>query len=640
MTRSELLRTPDRFALRVVTGAIVACAALTPIAPEVVTAQDITPRDARIDSLETQIAASSGPDRIDALVKLGRLVLSTDPARTMALASTALVEAEAAGDSAGIGRALALRSVQQYFAGEYEAALAGYQRGLDASTAAGDAYTQALILNDMGTLEKKLGDLDEALELFEHGLSVARAASDSSQIANSMNNMGIVYDVRGELDRAMELFEASADIKERLGDLDGLTYNLDNMGMVSSRQGRYERAEAYFLRAADIRRDLGDDRGHGIVLNNIGEMYLLRDDHDRALPYFERALEIAQATSYADFEQYIHGKISEVHTALGDYRTALEWFRSGTALKDSLFNEARNRQLTELQTEYETEQKEQTIALQEARIAAQQADLQRNYVLLGALVLLTGLIAVAYYLRKTREQLRIREAEMNASIASQERERRRIAQDLHDGLGQLITTARLHVHPDADAPRAPLPGTAPPAAPGSRDGVSDEMLREMHREVRNIAFNLMPVTLVRNGLVQAVDELGRRAAESGSLCVKVQSHGFDRRSPEYWEIALYRIVQEWLSNVLQYASAEHVDIQITGHEDEIILMVEDDGIGLDVEKLRSSSGSGWSNIQSRARQIDGVVHIDSNPRAGGTTFILRTPVPVEETVRTATTTRV
>lgn len=598
-------------------------------------AQQADARAIRIDSLETRIAASSGSDRIDPLVKLGRLVLSTDPARTMELASTALAEAEAAGDSAGVGRALALRSVQQYFGGEFEAALAGYQRGLDASMAAGDSYTQALILNDMGTLEKKLGDLDEALELFERGLSVARAAADSSQIANSMNNMGIVHDSRGEWDRAMELFEESAGIKERLGDLNGLTYNLDNMGMVSSRQGRYDQAEAYFLRAAEIRRDLGDERGYGIVLNNIGEMYLLKGDHERALPYFERALQIAQSTSYADFEQYIHGKISEVHAARGDHQAALEWFRSGTALKDSLFNEARSRQLTELQTEYETEQKEQTIALQ-------QADLQRSYLLLGALVLLTGLIAIAYYLHKAREQLRIREAEMNASIASQERERRRIAQDLHDGLGQLITTARMHVQSAPDEPRAPSSGTAPESVPGppsatrSRDGVSDEMLREMHREVRNIAFNLMPATLVRKGLVQAVDELGRRASESGSVSLNVQSHGFEGRQPEFWEIATYRIVQEWLSNVLQYASAEHIDIQITGHEDEIILMIEDDGVGLDIQTLRSSSGSGWSNIQSRARQIDGVVHIDSDPRAGGTTFILRTPVPAEESVVSST----
>ncbi|NNF03451.1 MAG: tetratricopeptide repeat protein, partial [Rhodothermales bacterium] len=463
-------------------------------------------------------------------------------------------------------------------------------------------------------------------------------------------NMGIVFDVRREWDRAMELFRESAGVKERLGDLDGLTYNLDNMGMVSSRQGRYDQAEAYFLRAADIRRTLGDERGYGIVLNNIGEMYLLKGDHNRALPFFERALEIARATSFADFEQYIHGKVSEVFEARGDHRAALTWYRSGTALRDSLFNESRNRQLTELQTRYETEKKEQTIALQEARIQAQQADIQRNYLLIGALVLLTGLIAIAYYLRKAREQLRIRQAEMNASIASQERERRRIAQDLHDGLGQLITTARMYVQPDragtsADSEDAGAAATSfdrttsgsghdRPARSSRTDGesgsgVSDEMLREMHREVRNIAFNLMPATLVRKGLAEAVDELARRTAESGSVSIHVQSHGFEGRCPEYWEIATYRIVQEWLSNVFRHASAGRIDIQITGHQDEIIVMIEDDGVGLNVDDLRTGSGSGWSNIQSRARQIDGVIHIDSDPRAGGTTFILRTPVPAD-----------
>src|SRR5690606_32862325 len=108
---------------------------------------------------------------------------------------------------------------------------------------------------------------------------------------------------------------------------------------------------------------------------------------------------------------------------------------------------------------------------------------------------------------------------------------------------------------------------------------------------------------------------------------------FPERLTELMEISLYRIIQEWTNNILKYSNATKVEIQLTGHEDELIVLIEDNGRGFDLRDLADGSGNGWKNICSRINLIKGVVDIDSSPTRMGTTLTLTVPrVSVEETV--------
>lgn len=575
--------------------------------PDPASAQTLLPSTAPVDSLEAVLETATGRDRAVALFELSRALTESDFDRAVEVIGEARSAALAAGDSLLASEYALINGQYRYGRGDYEPALAAFQDGLRLADAVEDRTQQARVLNEIGTLFRKQGDLDKAQEIFEDALARSREATSDFQEANSLNNLGIVYDNRGELERAMELFEESADMKEAMGDLDGLTYNLDNMGITSARMGQFEAAEGYFLRSAELREEQGNYRGYGVIMGNLAELMLMKGDRNAALSYLDTAIESAYATAFHDFRRHLYGVRATIYRDIGDFERALSAYEAMTVLKDSLFNEERSRQLQELQTRYETEKKEQTIALQAADLAEREAQLQRNYVLIALLLLAVTLLAVLVYWRRTREELRLKKAQMRASIASQEAERKRIARDLHDGLGQLISSVRLHAAESAGS-----------------------TLDEMHSEIRNISFNLMPETLMRQGVTAAVEELGYRLSAEGFYEVDVSA--FDVTRPaENVEVGLFRIVQEWLNNVSKYAGATRVDIQFVQHDDELVVMIEDDGRGFNTSKLARSTGHGWMNMTSRVQAMDGILHVDSQEGRPGTTFVIRIPM-VPETI--------
>jgi signal transduction histidine kinase len=148
----------------------------------------------------------------------------------------------------------------------------------------------------------------------------------------------------------------------------------------------------------------------------------------------------------------------------------------------------------------------------------------------------------------------------------------------------------------------------------------------MHREIRSIAFNLMPQTLVQHGLVPALKEMSERINNSGQIIIRVTSFDIPHRLTEVQEISLYRVIQEWINNIVKYSGARTIEVQLVGHDQEITITIEDNGEGFDTVMLDASTGNGWKNIRSRVNLIKGVVDIDSQPGRRTTTLILRVPL--------------
>jgi signal transduction histidine kinase len=137
------------------------------------------------------------------------------------------------------------------------------------------------------------------------------------------------------------------------------------------------------------------------------------------------------------------------------------------------------------------------------------------------------------------------------------------------------------------------------------------LLRDIQREIRNVAFNLMPQVLTNDGLIPAMQELTARITKSNQVTAEIKSFGVPERFNEVFEISLYRILQEWISNILKYATASEILIQVIAHDDEVIITVEDNGQGFDLQSFVQSKGNGWGNINTRLNLIAGTMDIDS-----------------------------
>ncbi|QKG58165.1 PAS domain S-box protein [Hymenobacter sp. BRD128] len=209
----------------------------------------------------------------------------------------------------------------------------------------------------------------------------------------------------------------------------------------------------------------------------------------------------------------------------------------------------------------------------------------------------------------TRLRLRQQQELLSAILSTQEEERRRIAEGLHNGVGQLLYGTRLHL--DALPPSA--------AVQASR-----LLLNEAIETTRSISFELTPSILEDFGLEVALQELVSRIP--ASLPVDLNLHGLAVPLPALLAIAVYRIVQELLNNVMKHAQAQEVFVQVSREENQLYLSVEDDGVGFDTGAETSLSGIGLAGIRTRVGLLGGTVSINSRP-GRGTGFFLQVPIP-------------
>lgn len=217
---------------------------------------------------------------------------------------------------------------------------------------------------------------------------------------------------------------------------------------------------------------------------------------------------------------------------------------------------------------------------------------------------------------KTAQKLLQQKEVLNAILKTQEEERKRISEALHNGLGQLLYAVKLNLeyYEHATAPRdnseeAQLTLTK-----------TQSLLAEAIKETRTISFELMPTILEDFGLETTLHDLVRRIENAG-LVIHCEVIGLQDRLNSALEMALYRIVQELLNNVIKHAQATQAVISLTRKKRHLILRVEDNGIGFDSSK-KVSQGMGLPSIRNRVKLLDGTLNFDSAPGRGTLLTIL------------------
>lgn len=192
-----------------------------------------------------------------------------------------------------------------------------------------------------------------------------------------------------------------------------------------------------------------------------------------------------------------------------------------------------------------------------------------------------------------------------AVLEAQELERKRIAEDLHDQLGSRLASVKLHFHAFKNGGQ------------GSSEFFTrgDKLLDEAVEEVREISHNLLSGILSKFGLVAALEDLKETLGSTKQLNFQLQVHYIDQRFDLMIEVGLYRIIQELVSNILKHARATEVILQLTRHDKDILVIIEDNGVGFD-QHQPNHSGIGLSNIYSRVEKLRGRISIDSQVDKG------------------------
>jgi signal transduction histidine kinase len=282
-----------------------------------------------------------------------------------------------------------------------------------------------------------------------------------------------------------------------------------------------------------------------------------------------------------------------------------------------------------LDAKYQAEKKETQISQLQSEKKIQQLSIQKkntlNYLLIGGAITLFIISLLSYrnYKQKQKiQQQRIADLETQqqltateAVLKGEEQERTRLAKDLHDGLGGMLSGIKYSFN----TMKGNLVMTPENAQAFER---SMDMLDSSIKEMRRVAHNMMPEALVKFGLDTALKDFCADINNSGALKISYQSIGLENIVLEQTTaITIYRIVQELINNTMKHAVAKTAIVQVTKTNNQLAVTVEDDGKGFDTSILRQSKGIGWSNIQNRVEFLKGNLDVQSEKEKGTSVHI-------------------
>ena len=338
---------------------------------------------------------------------------------------------------------------------------------------------------------------------------------------------------------------------------------------------------------------------------NKGKIFYFKKDFTAAISAFNESLDFAHEQKYQEYIYENYFAIYQCYQKTGNYKEAIYFYTKFSTTKDSVLNRGGIVAATELKNMYEAQIKEYEIAKLTA-VNKQKSTLNKILIGTALAIVFIGLLVYLNFLGRQKLQVaKITELEkdkqlltIDAMLKGQEEERSRIAKDLHDGLGGMLSGVKLsfvnmkeNMIMDADSVIS--------------FENSIKQLDNTIKELRKVAHNLMPEALVKFGLNKALADFCNAMQLASKIKIIFEPMGIERQLTNTADLYVYRIIQELINNALKHAAPNQILVQLTKTSDKILLTVEDDGKGFNKEILASAKGIGMKNLQQRIDYFKG-----------------------------------
>ena len=582
---------------------------------------------ARADSL-LRLLAASRPDtnRVEYLIQLAWDRTDDNPLAAIGYGRQSLALARQLRFATGECRSLLMLGWAFMRAGNYPTAVQTQLQAHRLAERVGFAGGIIHADNAIGYAYSEQGNYPAALHYYQRASALARARHDYVLLTPILGNIGQAWLNLARPDSARRYLREGYAADLRFRDRHSEIGDLSLLGDVEAGSGHAAEARAYYLQT--IVRAQGMPVSYALCRAYLGLARLagVARQSNQALAYGREALAASRRGGYAKGVFEASGYLAEVYRVRNNYPAAYRYLVAAGATRDSLFSQVKVAQLQALAFGEQMHQQE----LAEQRLTAAAARRQRLLLAsLAALAVAAGLTYLLLNRRRLRrevefaqERSQLERQQAAAVLAAEEAERRRIGADLHDGVGQLLTAAKLNLHALAEELRD---GT--PVGPQRLLAHALDVVDESFREVRDISHNLLPNALVKQGLARAVRDLLNKVASAGRLSIHLEVVGFDEgpRLAAALESVLYRVIQEVVQNIIKHAHATELTLHIVRRPTELCVLVEDNGVGFAPAALDSEAGIGLKNIATRVAFLGGRAEFDSAP-GRGTTGTLEVPL--------------
>ncbi|SFU27938.1 hypothetical protein SAMN05216480_101299 [Pustulibacterium marinum] len=480
-------------------------------------------------------------------------------------------------------------------------------------------------------------DFEQSRAYVEDYIIDVKKRNDPKMLSKAYRELGIIFYQTGKYPKeAVSFLRKATEQSKIVGDEYWVARNYQTLGATLSDYDttKIDSAIYYFDQALKVYKKLNQKSRLALLYLNYGVAYHKIGEYQKALEEFYKADTASLDEFKLAVKSYVPFYRKDTYLALGDYKAAYKDTELYHAIYDSIKEQDQKEKIKEFEVRYKTAEKELENQKLTSRIKVNNVLL---WALSGAIILLLIISFLIYKFiskkRKIAEQEKALETqkmqtvlkeqelhEIDVMLESQEKERQRIANDLHDSLGSLLSALKLNFNTLGRRE--------------SKDEVTkklykktEELINETYVQVRNISHLKNLGVMGKEGLLSAVKKMAEKMTVINRLEFKVIPFGLDERIESNLEITLFRIIQELCGNIIKHSEATEVNIYLTQHKnDHLNIMIEDNGKGFDIAILKEErSGIGLKNIERKVEQMGGTLTIDSAKNTG-TTIIIDIPL--------------
>jgi len=495
----------------------------------------------------------------------------------------------------------------QYLLGNYSEALSHYIAGLKLYEEVQEKLGISMSYNSLGNLYIDMGNDSLARQYYLASLKSAQEIGDKSGMAIGYGNIGLMYKDDGNYPEALINLFLAVNIYQEIGDKYGTENCFGNIGHTYSQQNNLPEALKYYFASLKIAQEIGDTLGMALSYSDIGIAYFNQHKTSDGRKWLKKCLDISKNLGKKDLIRQTYEKLAEIERQTGNYKMAYDYHINYSLYNDSLFNEKSKKLMTEMKEKYESEKKENEIALLNNEKEVQTLDLKKqklakNY-LIASLSLMTILSIFVYRNYRTKQKLKLQTL------------RNKIASDLHDDVGSTLSSISIFSQMAQQQSKEVIPmlETIGDSSRKMLDAMADivwtikpenDQFEKIILRMRSFAFELLGAKNI-DFEFQADDEVSNM-----KLSMEVRKN-------------LYLIFKEATNNLVKYSSADRAFFTIKKEASNLSMLIRDNGKGFDVANVKE--GNGLTNMKKRAKEIGAQFMIDSQP-GNGTTIQLKLAV--------------
>lgn len=522
-------------------------------------------------------------------------------------------------------------------------ALRHYEKSSDEN----DIKTISGIYVELYSIYGQWRDLDNMEKYARLALDNALKSGNPDELSAGLYSIAYTFEDRFRAENSRQMFRDSAEYyykqsiatllahEDRITNRNQLPFNALGLANLYSEfyPISYKDSARHYL---DIALDQGLKTNHYTVVTGVYGIlneYAQRENRwSDAEYYLNQAVAYQEKNPMPELETKIRlmEALAFVAEKNDDHPAALEYYKQYLSYYQQRFDNEKMVLGKELEVKYKTELNEQRLEMLEEQVAHRKK-LNFIYILLSVTIFIALVFLLIAYRQRSKtmkHQQLVHEMELknirqeheisllSAMIDGQENERARIARDLHDGLGGLLSGIKIELSG----------GTSDSAAPNTQELIRSSLNRidQAVDELRRISRNMMPEILLQYGLEEALKEYCQSLKRSG-VNITCQVFNFQNNLSKNKQVIVYRIAQELINNAVKYAQSSHILVELRQQSDSLLLTVEDDGIGFDTKLAKQKKGSGLQNIEARAIFLNGSIQTESTAETG-TATVLQCPV--------------